>query len=69
MAREKNVESAEIEGKALFRKNLQEQVRFHCNCINHYVAGCDSPFGYLQIADVQEKLREIHEILGIEDEK
>ena len=68
MVRKKIEESAEIEGKALFRKDLQERVKFHCHCINHYVAGCDSPFGYLQISDVQEKLREIEEILGIEAE-
>lgn len=33
--------------------------------INHYVAGCDSPFAYLQIRAVQEHLNEIGEILGI----
>lgn len=32
-------------------------------------AGCNSPFGYLQIADVQEKLCEIADILGIKGEE
>lgn len=36
-----------------------------CIEINHYVSGCDSPFNYLQIADVQESLREIENALNI----
>lgn len=60
-------DSLEI-SKNKFREELLKQVIFHCHCINHYVAGCDSPFGYLQISDVQEKLREIEDILGIEAE-
>jgi predicted butyrate kinase (DUF1464 family) len=48
-----------------FRKELQTYVKHNLDEINHYIAGCDSPFTYLQIADVQEKLREIAEILGI----
>lgn len=64
----------EPENKALtdakehFRNECKELVKFHCHCINQFVAGVDSPFGYLQIADVQEKLREIEDILGIEGE-
>ena len=48
-----------------FRNELQQAVKHHCDCINHYIAGCDSPFTYMQIRDVQEELIEIYEILGI----
>ena len=61
--------NAEVEHMELFKDELKQAIMHHCNCINHYVAGCDSPFGYLQIRDVQEKLNDIHEILGIEVEE
>jgi hypothetical protein len=51
-----------------FRKELQTLVKHKLDEINHYISGCDSPFSYLQIADTQEKLREIAEILGIEEQ-
>ena len=53
---------------AEFRKELKVNIKHHCDCINHYVSGVDSPFQYLQIADVQEKLCEICDILGIKGE-
>jgi len=49
-----------------FRKEIQEAVKQKLSEINHYVAGCDSPFGYLTVREVQEKMCEIAEILGIE---
>lgn len=44
---------------------LKQLVHQKCVEINHYVSGCDSPFSYLQIADVQESLREIENTLNI----
>lgn len=42
---------------------------YWCPNCNHVVkcgtCGCDSPFSYLQIADVQESLREIENTLNI----
>ena len=51
-----------------FSKELKELIHQKCIEINHYVSGCDSPFTYLQIADVQEHLRGIDDVLGIEVE-
>lgn len=48
-----------------FREELKSLVGQKLDEINHYIAGCDSPFGYLQIAIVQEKMCEIEGILGI----
>lgn len=66
MGRNKKIEeSAVIECKAMFRKELQTIVSYKLNEINHYVSGCDSPFTYAQISGVQEHLLEIADILGI----
>ena len=48
-----------------FAIELKQLVHQKCVEINHYVSGCDSPFSYLQIADVQESLREIENTLNI----
>ena len=51
-----------------FRKELKTCVKHKLDEINHYISGCDSPFSYLQIADTQEKLCEIADILGISEQ-
>ena len=51
--------------KRKFATELKQLVHQKCVEINHYVSGCDSPFSYLQIADVQESLREIENTLNI----
>lgn len=58
-------ESEAIRGKRKFAIELKQLVHQKCVEINHYVSGCDSPFSYLQIADVQESLREIENTLNI----
>ena len=62
----KKVDKTEIEiSKRKFTTELKQLVRQRCAEINHYVSGCNSPFSYLQIADVQESLREIENTLNI----
>ena len=51
--------------KRKFATELKQLVHQKCSEINHYVSGCDSPFSYLQIAYVQESLREIENTLNI----
>ena len=51
--------------KRKFATELKQLVHQKCAEINHYVSGCNSPFSYLQIADVQESLREIENTLNI----
>ena len=51
--------------KRKFATELKQLVHKKCAEINHYVSGCNSPFSYLQIADVQESLREIENTLNI----
>ena len=51
--------------KRKFATEIKQLVHQKCIEINHYVSGCDSPFSYLQIADVQESLREIENTLNI----
>ena len=51
--------------KRKFATELKQLVHQKCAEINHYVSGCNSPFSYLQIADVQECLREIENTLNI----
>ena len=51
--------------KRKFAIELKQLVHQKCVEINHYVSGCDSPFSYTQIADVQESLREIENTLNI----
>ena len=58
-------ESEAIREKRKFAIELKQLVRQKCVEINHYVSGCNSPFSYLQIADVQESLREIENTLNI----
>ncbi|MBO5610594.1 MAG: hypothetical protein J5929_09550 [Eubacterium sp.] len=60
-----NKETAVERVKKAFKKELQDLIKQKLDEINHYVAGCDSPFTYLQIAGVQENLRNIMEELGI----
>lgn len=58
-------ESEAIREKEKFAIELKQLIHQKCVEINHYVSGCDSPFSYLQIADVQESLREIENTLNI----
>ena len=51
--------------KRKFATELKQLVHQKCAEINHYVIGCNSPFSYLQIADVQESLRDIENTLNI----
>lgn len=51
-----------------FKEELQFIIGMKLDEINHYIAGCDSPFDYLQVAEVQDKMCEIAEILGIKGE-
>lgn len=62
---EKMTESEAIREKRKFAIELKQLVHQKCVEINHYVSGCNSPFSYLQIADVQESLREIENTLNI----
>lgn len=55
--------SEAIREKRKFAIELKQLVHQKCVEINHYVSGCDSPFSYLQIADVQESLRGISNCL------
>ena len=62
----KKVDKTEIEiSKRKFATELKQLVHQKCAEINHYVSGCNSPFSYLQIADVQESLRDIENTLNI----
>ena len=58
-------ESETIREKRKSAIELKQLVHQKCVEINHYVSGCNSPFSYLQIADVQESLREIENALNI----
>ena len=58
-------ESETIRKKRKFAIELNKIKKKKCVEINHYVSGCDSPFSYLQIADVQESLRDIENTLNI----
>ena len=51
--------------KRKFATEIKQLVHQKCIEINHYVSGCNSPFNYLQITDVQESLREIENTLNI----
>ena len=57
--------SEAIREKRKFATELKQLVHQKCVEINHYVSGCDSPFSYTPIADVQEDLREIETTLNI----
>ena len=62
----KKVDKTEITlSKRKFATELKQLVHQKCVEINHYVSGCNSPFSYLQIAYVQESLREIENTLNI----
>lgn len=56
------------DSKKAFAMELKLFVKQKCEEINHYVSGCNSPFSYLQIADVQEHLCGIEDVLGIKGE-
>ena len=63
---QKKVDKTEITlSKRKFATELKQLVHQKCVEINHYVSGCNSPFSYFQIADVQESLREIENTLNI----
>ena len=57
--------SEAIREKRKFAIELKQLVHQKCVEINHYISGCDSPFSYSQVADVQENLREIENTLNI----
>ena len=62
----KKIDKTEIAlSKRKFATELKQLVHQKCVEINHYVIGCNSPFSYLQIADVQESLRDIENTLNI----
>ena len=62
----KKVDKTEITiSKRKFATELKQLVHQKCVEINHYVSGCNSPFSYLQIADVQESLSDIENTLNI----
>ena len=62
----KKVDKTEITlSKRKFATEIKQLVHQKCVEINHYVSGCNSPFSYLQIADVQESLRDIENTLNI----
>ena len=62
---QKKADKTEITlSKRKFATELKQLVHQKCVEINHYVSGCNSPFSYLQIADVQESLREIENTLN-----
>ena len=62
----RKVDKTEITlSKRKFATEIKQLVHQKCIEINHYVSGCNSPFSYLQIADVQESLREIENTLNI----
>ena len=62
----KKVDKTEITlSKRKFATEIKQLVHQKCIEINHYVSGCNSPFSYLQIADVQESLMEIENTLNI----
>ena len=62
----KKVDKTEITlSKIKFATELKQLVHQKCVEINHYVTGCNSPFSYLQIAYVQESLRDIENTLNI----
>ena len=62
----KKVDKTEITlSKRKFATELKQLVHKKCVEINHYVSGCNSPFSYLQIEDVQESLRDIENTLNI----
>ena len=62
----KKVDKTEIAiSKRKFATELKQLVHQKCVEINHYVSGCNSPFSYSQIVDVQESLREIENTLNI----
>lgn len=65
----KKYNDIKFELKEKFAEELKISVNHHCHCINQFVAGCDSPFNYWQIQDVQDHLRAIAEILCIKDEE
>ena len=67
---QKKVDETEITlSKRKFATELKQLVHQKCVEINHYVSGCNSPFSYLQIADVQESLREIENTLNIKNKE
>ena len=54
--------------KTKFADEIKKLVSQKCDEINHYIAGCTSPFTYIQIREVQNNLCEICDVLGIKEE-
>lgn len=52
-----------------FKDELKTLVAKRLDEINHFISGCDSPFSYLQIREVQELMCDIRTTLGIEVEE
>lgn len=66
----KNYMSLELEGSSTnFKDELKTLVAKRLDEINHFISGCNSPFSYLQIREVQEMMCDIRTTLGIEVEE
>ena len=55
-----------MQSKDSFRQELKRAVNQKLKEINHYIAGCDSPFSYIQIREAQDLMNDIREVLEIE---
>lgn len=51
-----------------FRQELRQLICQKLDQINHYISGVNSPFGTVQIMEVQNALFEIRDILGEKEE-
>lgn len=58
-----------LENDTNFKDELKTLVAKRLDEINHFISGCDSPFTYLQIREVQELMCDIRTTLGIEVEE
>lgn len=52
-----------------FKDELKTLVAKRLDEINHFISGCNSPFSYSQIREVQELMCDISTTLGIEVEE
>lgn len=66
----KNYMSLEQEDSSTnFKDELKTLVAKRLDEINHFISGCNSPFSYLQIREVQELMCDIRTTLGIDAEE
>ena len=52
-----------------FKDEINTLVDKRLDEINHFISGCNSPFSYSQIREVQELMCDIRTTLGIEVEE